>query len=188
MASMLRTYIASLVSKFHATYNHYYQIVQILSKNNPPPSLAVLGIPQNSQVAPTENDTSSKSILDSIFDGILLAVPKHRRSIEKRLFRKHRYTSFMEYGTPKNTIIPCLECGQFKEKGHLCKNCYEKVRLETKEMQAKMGEDLQFNAPRQEVEFVYEGEKAENKNTFVVNMGKSRPSWFSKHLLNKTGY
>ncbi|KAH9523174.1 54S ribosomal protein L32, mitochondrial [Bulinus truncatus] len=186
-SSLIKTYLATFVGKINITFSRCHQMLQILSRNNPPPSMAVLGIPLNSSNNGNFEKQSAKSLLDSIFDGILLAVPKHRRSIEKRLHRKHRFTNFVEHGTAKNNIIPCLECGNFKEKGHLCKHCYDKVRLETKEMQSKMGEDLQFNVPRQEVEFVYEGERVENNNKYVVNMDKSRPSWFPKHLLNKTG-
>ncbi|CAG5128555.1 unnamed protein product, partial [Candidula unifasciata] len=89
--------------------------------------------------------------------------------------RKHSFTRFMEHAMPKNTIIPCLKSGNFKDKGHLCGHCYD-----------KMGEDLHFNIPRLEVDFVYESEKAP-EGKFVVKIDKPRPGWFPKRLMNKAG-
>ncbi|CAL1536612.1 unnamed protein product [Lymnaea stagnalis] len=188
MATSLKTFVTSFVGKLNLSLNNLRAVIYLINGNHPPPAFAVTGCYTDLTASQKDNldQNSAKSLLDSIFDGILLAVPKHRRSLEKRLFRKHRFTNFMEYATPKTTIVPCLECGNFREKGHLCKHCYEKVQLETKEMQAKMGDDLQFNVPRQEVEIVYAGESGSD-GKFVVNMEKQRPSWFPKNLLNKTG-
>lgn len=107
--------------------NHFHELnsfqrsikicTQFFLFKGPPPAFAVAGCPSTLSTLDTN---SCHSPLDSIFDGILLAVPKFRRSIEKRLHRKHRFTGFMEHGTPKSNIIPCLECGNFKEKGYLC--------------------------------------------------------------------
>ncbi|BFZ14789.1 hypothetical protein BsWGS_17827 [Bradybaena similaris] len=181
MVAFVRTLVSSLSQN---CTNGLKILIQTWMRNGPPPAFALAACPS---AFPTQHcNSSSESPLTSIFDGILLAVPKFRRSLEKRLFRKHRFTGFMENAMPKNTIIPCLECGNFKEKGHLCGHCYDKVRKETKEMQAKLGDDLHFNVPRSEMEFVYENEKgAEGK--FVVNMEKPRPNWFPRRLLNKTG-
>ncbi|GFR91943.1 39S ribosomal protein L32, mitochondrial-like [Elysia marginata] len=118
MASPMRVFILSF-SKRCATALSNFRIL-IDSYTGPPSgALAVLGSPTSE---PSQAANQPNSILDSIFDGVLYAVPKHRRSVEKRLFRKHRFTSFMEHGTPKTNIVVCLECGRFKEKGHLCGN------------------------------------------------------------------
>ena len=66
-------------------------------------------------------------------------------------------------------------------------HCYGEVRKETKAMQEKMGDVLEYNVPRSEMVFVYDGEKAESEGKHVVSMEKKRPSWFPKQLLNKTG-
>ncbi|XP_059171873.1 large ribosomal subunit protein bL32m-like [Physella acuta] len=187
MGTIMRAVYLSLLEQWRVSASNIRILVSFMTRKDPPSALAIAGCP--SAISPSEDlHKSSKSMLDSIFDGLLLAVPKHRRSIEKRLYRKHRYTAFMEYGTPKSTIVPCLECGNYREKGHLCKHCYDKVCLETKEMKAKLGEDIKYNVPMQEIEFVYNGEAADNSGgKLVINMNKSRPSWFSKNLLNKTG-
>uniref|UniRef100_A0A0B6Z9J0 Large ribosomal subunit protein bL32m n=1 Tax=Arion vulgaris TaxID=1028688 RepID=A0A0B6Z9J0_9EUPU len=185
MASFIRTFVLTFSHKWNISMNNLQLLANILSRKGPPPAFAIAACPS---LMPTQSSNSSppQSGLDSIFDGILLAVPKFRRSLEKRLFRKHNFCGFMEHAEKKKNIIPCLECGHFREKGHLCENCYNNVRQETKEMQAKMGDDLLFNVPRSEVEFVYEGEK-EVGDKYTVKMEKPRPSWFPKQLLNKTG-
>ena len=60
------------------------------------------------------------------------------------------------------------------------------MHRETKEMQEKMGDVLKFDAPRSEMEFIYENEKPTD-GTYVVKMNKPRPSWFPRSLLDKTG-
>ena len=49
-----------------------------------------------------------------------------------------------------------------------------------------MGDDLKFDVPRSEMEFIYENEKPA-EGTYVVKMSKARPNWFPRRLLNKTG-
>ncbi|CAG5122486.1 unnamed protein product [Candidula unifasciata] len=184
MVAIVRAFLSSLSQKWNISTSGLQSLINMWMRNGPPPALALAACP--SALPAQQSNSSAESPLTSIFNGILLAVPKHRRSLEKRLFRKHRFTGFMEHAMPKNTIIPCLECGNFKEKGHLCGHCYDKVRKETKEMQVKMGDDLHFNIPRSEVDFVYESEKAP-EGKFVVKMEKPRPGWFPKRLMNKTG-
>ena len=82
---------------------------------DPPPALAV-AFP-NTQPEQRKNVSSD---LKSIFDGILHAVPKKRRSLEMRWRRKFAYAQYFEHAIPKSNIIPCLECGNNKEKGYLC--------------------------------------------------------------------
>ena len=67
-------------------------------------------------------------------------------------------------------------------------NCYEKVREETERMKEAMGVDtLQYNAPHNEVVFLYEddpqSEREKHKDKYVVDMGNKRPSWFHQSLL-----
>ncbi|RUS73495.1 hypothetical protein EGW08_018735 [Elysia chlorotica] len=184
MASSMRSFTLSFNKRFTKALTNLRFIIESF-RGPPSGALAILGSP-SSVPSQTSNQHSSTSILDSIFDGMLYAVPKFRRSLEKRQFRKHRFSGFMEHGTPKTNIVPCLECGNFKEKGHLCEHCYNRVRAETNDMQAKMGDDLKFDVPRSEMEFVYENEKP-TQGTYVVKMTKPRPDWFPRRLLNKTG-
>ncbi|GFO47583.1 39S ribosomal protein l32, mitochondrial [Plakobranchus ocellatus] len=183
MASPIRGFTLSFKKRWASVIN---DIRIIFDSFTGPPSGALATLDMSPHQLPRTEAPDPRSSLASIFDSILYAVPKHRRSVEKRLHRKHRFTGFMEYGTPKTNIIPCLECGNFKEKGHLCKYCYEKVRAETNEMQAKMGDKLQFDVPRSEMEFIYDNE-TKSEGTYAVQMSKPRPSWFPRKLLNKTG-
>lgn len=70
-------------------------------------------------------------------------------------------------------------------------HCYENVRTETEQMQAKIQAQLGLQPVEQEVIVLYEGEKGEQPQEYwhgkrVVEMPKQRPAWFSKNLLQKT--
>ncbi|XP_064594518.1 large ribosomal subunit protein bL32m-like [Liolophura sinensis] len=133
------------------------------------------------------HDRQGSSVIESIFDSRLWAVPKFRRSLERRMTRRMGGEKHFEtYGQPKNNIVACLECGHWHEKHTICGHCYAKVREETKHMQEAMGEEANFYAPQKEVAFLYEGEKDENsQEKFVVHLKKRRPEWFSKSLTSK---
>lgn len=140
----------------------------------------------------TKDRTPSRSLKDLIGDGILWAVPKHRRTIEKRLKRK--------FGIPdlnwkplrvKTHLRSCNQCGHDYEAGVLCTNCYNKVREETKQMQDQIQEQLGLSPVEQDVVVLYEGERSEQPTESlngkrIVEMPKPRPIWFTKNLLQKT--
>lgn len=58
-------------------------------------AFALAGMPTTYDKIPSQ--TSSRSLKDIIGDGILWAVPKHRRTIEKRLKRKFGKNSISKY-------------------------------------------------------------------------------------------
>lgn len=61
------------------------------------------------------------SLKDLIGDGYLLAVPKFRRTIEKRLKRKYGHPDYhMKILLPKTNLKMCLDCGHHHERGVLC--------------------------------------------------------------------
>lgn len=69
--------------------------------------------------------------------------------------------------------------------------CYKKVIDETKAIQETIQEKLGLNPIDKEVVVVYDGEKNEKQSEFwegkrVVEMKKTRPSWFSKNLTQQT--
>lgn len=67
------------------------------------------------------HDQLGSSILESIFDSRLWAVPKSRRSLERRMTRRMGGLKHFEtYGRPKNNIVACLECGHWHEKHTIC--------------------------------------------------------------------
>ncbi|XP_005112517.3 39S ribosomal protein L32, mitochondrial [Aplysia californica] len=187
MAARMKQGLSSLVQKLDVVRHRLVLLEHIISGKYPPPALAVAASPTALSGTESQQTPNGETDLKSIFDGFMLAVPRARRTIETRLRRKMAFTGYFEHAWKKRNIVPCLECGNFKEKGHLCLFCYEKVRAETKEMQAKMGDDLKFKVPQSEVVFVYEGDAANTEGKHVVSMNKQRPSWFPKQLLNKTG-
>ncbi|XP_063218092.1 large ribosomal subunit protein bL32m [Bacillus rossius redtenbacheri] len=125
-------------------------------------------------------------------DGMLWAVPKSRRSVEKRLKRKFGHPDYVyKLLQPKRNLLVCSNCGHHHEAGVLCPHCYEKIRLETEAMQTKIEAELGLSPVEQEVIVLYEGEAEAEPNEFwkgkrIVEMDKPRPSWFSKNLLQKT--
>ncbi|KAM8703955.1 hypothetical protein ACLKA7_008561 [Drosophila subpalustris] len=155
------------------------------------PALAYL-VQQHSSSINSSNPSQSFNLKDIIGDGVLWAVPKHRRSVEKRLNRK--------FGVPeynwkplkeKRNLRSCQKCGHDHELGVLCPFCYDKVRKETQLMQDKIQEQLGLEAIEQEVVVLYEGEKGEQsadylKGKRIVEMQKPRPMWFTKNLLQKS--
>ncbi|XP_045210333.2 39S ribosomal protein L32, mitochondrial-like [Mercenaria mercenaria] len=133
---------------------------------------------------------SSESILADLFEPILYAVPRNRRSLERRRMRKFSLPD-METARVKKNIIICLNCGHPHERQTICGNCYSKVREETKKMREAMDEDkYYYDHPRQEVTYLYKGEEDVKdipmyKGRYLVEVDRERPSWFSKDLLKK---
>lgn len=72
---------------------------------------------------PIPCDTSAPfSLKDLIGDGFLWAVPKNRRTIEKRLKRKYGSPEYvLKILLPKTTIRVCNQCGHDFEVGLLCR-------------------------------------------------------------------
>ena len=61
-----------------------------------------------------------ESVLSDLRDGILWAVPKSRRSLAKRRWRrKHQALK------PRNDIEDCVVCGGKKLQGHICTECFK---------------------------------------------------------------
>ncbi|KAJ8870675.1 hypothetical protein PR048_029699 [Dryococelus australis] len=125
-------------------------------------------------------------------DAILWAVPKSRRTIEKRMQRKFGHPDYVyKMLLPKNNLLVCNNCGHYHKAGVLCPHCYEKIREETEAIQKKIQEELGLTPVEQEVIVLYEGEAAAEPSEFwkgkrVVEMAKPRPPWFSRNLLEKT--
>jgi len=138
------------------------------------------------------NDKAVSTRVDfgELFDGFLWgAVPKNRRSRERRATRQWGHHKITDYMTPKRNLIECLDCAKYHEAHTICGNCYQKVREETEAMKAKIDPDKRmFDIPQTEVVYVYQGEEDTRKTfngKFVVEMNKPRPEWFPKNLLTK---
>lgn len=66
--------------------------------------------------------TSLTNIQQLFGDSILWAVPKHRRTIEKRLKRKFGcLEDFYKMLMPRTDLLVCNHCGHNYEKRHLCR-------------------------------------------------------------------
>ena len=90
--------------------------------------ISILHNRQCSQLLPmsaaiTNNDSTSNRLLNyliDIWDGLLLAAPKKRRSIAKR-----RHLRNFKALKPRNDIEDCVVCGSKKLRGKLCQNCFQ---------------------------------------------------------------
>lgn len=77
-------------------------------------------------VSPVESlKPSSHGLIDiqQLFkDSILWAVPKHRRTIEKRLKRKFGcINDFYKMLMPRTDLLACNHCGHYYQRRHLCR-------------------------------------------------------------------
>lgn len=172
MANMLRRFIVD----FEQTILRW---TNLFTESKPVLCFVTVGADEKS----TGNHSS---VLDSIFGSTLWAVPKSRRSVERRWTRKMGEIGHFEHARPKKNLIACLECGHWHESHTICGNCYKKVREETKAMQKTFGDDLKYDHPLKEVVFLYDDEVLEDHtDKYVVKMDKSRPKWFHKSLLTR---
>lgn len=132
------------------------------------------------------------TVQDLIGDGILWGVPKHRKTIEKRLKNRFGTPGLSSKMIPERTHLRvCNNCGHHHEVGVLCPTCYEKVRKETELMQEKIKDELKLTPIESEVVVLYDGEKGEKPDEFwkgkrIVEMEKPRPNWFSRNLMQKS--
>lgn len=171
----------------------FEQAIQtIFGRGFPPGSLCAIdcnGFPNESKPVSANRFGSLKEIFDN---GILWAVQKHRRSLEirhKRRFGVEKY--IWKPPVAKTNILVCMNCGHHYEAGRLCGHCYEKVKLETKEMQDAIQQELGLSPVEENVIVLYNGEKESKpvefwKNQRIVEMPKKRPSWFHQNLLEPT--
>jgi len=157
----------------------------------PPGSLGVL-VESISKVSQSTQQSQPFSIKDFIGDGFLWAVPKHRRTIEKRMKMKYGSPNYhMKILQPKHQLKLCDNCGFHFEANHLCPTCYDKVRKETELIKDKIMSKLKLDKVESEVVVLYDGEKGQQSDEFwkgkrIVEMEKPRPSFFSKNLLQKS--
>lgn len=64
------------------------------------------------------------SIHDIMKDGILWAVPKNRRTIEKRMSRRMGLVDkHNKMQLPQTDMIVCNQCGHDYKRGYLCSKC-----------------------------------------------------------------
>jgi len=88
------------------------------------PALAVNVGENRMRTSVCENHVRSpadaKSLIDSIYNGFLFAVPKKRRSRERRATRRFGWTKIQDYMTPRRNLVECLDCGEWHEGHTIC--------------------------------------------------------------------
>lgn len=162
----------------------------LLGRRYPPDAYCIASV--DSVPSKTTNTSETFSTENLMKDAILWAVPKTRRTIEKRLKRKFGLKERVwKMLGPKKNLMMCNTCGTHHEAGFLCPACYDKVQKETKQMQDTIQAELGLNPVEKEVIVLYEGEKEGYTEEFfegkrIVEMKKERPPWFSKNLLQKS--
>lgn len=111
--------VCSLITSTPAKYylfdlnlHHYYYSFNINFKNVL--ELCIAGVDANN---------FEPNLLEPEKDfGILWAVPKSRRTVEKRRMRKYGWPDHVwKPLVPKNNLIPCTTCGSSHEAGYLCR-------------------------------------------------------------------
>ncbi|KAI0980909.1 hypothetical protein GJ496_002802 [Pomphorhynchus laevis] len=122
-------------------------------------------------------------------NSIFWTVPKCRRSISKRRFRRlidMPGSQFRRFSKPRNDLDVCLRCGHWYEKGRLCRVCYNIVKKETNRMQEALNtDDFRLNNLYKEVEFTYDNEQPKDKTKTEVKLEGKRPNWFTDRLRSK---
>ncbi|GAB1866640.1 Large ribosomal subunit protein bL32m [Camponotus japonicus] len=186
MASGLINRLCSVFQRFEQT------ISQTIFGRGFPPGLCAIdcgSFPNDSKLS---NHFGNRSLEEILKNGILWAVPKKRRTIEKRLSRRFGVEKyFWKPPVPKTNLLICVNCGHNYKAGRLCGHCYEKVKLETKEIQEAIQKELGLQPVEENVIVLYDGEKDDKTYQFwksqrVVEMPKKRPSWFHRNLLEPT--
>ncbi|KAK2588643.1 hypothetical protein KPH14_006409 [Odynerus spinipes] len=180
----------SIINRLTSAFQKVEQALKIIfGRGFPPEALCAIDCHGGLRYPYTPNNPDRFSLKDIIGDGFLWAVPKRRRSIEKRLKRRFGHPDYhWKPPVPKTNLLMCPNCGGHYEAGHLCGHCYEKVKIETKEMQDAIQAKLGLSPVEEDVIVIYEGEKEGKTDDFwkkqrVVEMPKKRPEWFNQNLL-----
>ncbi|XP_046398190.1 39S ribosomal protein L32, mitochondrial [Ischnura elegans] len=184
MAALLRSVVRLLnetISTVEATFSASFRGFQ--------PQVAVCGEPCFDR-SPSSGGTTIED--EFLQNGILWAVPKNRRTVEKRLKRKFGNPHYhLKLLVPRNDIRVCDHCGHCHEENVLCPNCYAKVKQETEAIQSSIQNSLGLSPVEKDVVVLYEGEREQHPSDYwkgkrIVEMNRPRPAWFSRNLLQKS--
>ncbi|KAK6644386.1 hypothetical protein RUM43_000653 [Polyplax serrata] len=174
-----------LLSKFHDTI--FNSFIPPFPKDAL--QLAAINLPN----CGLENNHKPRQVnlIELLKSTVLWAVPKRRKSIEKRRTKRFgclRYVYKMLL--PKTNILICTKCGSYHEAGVLCAKCYQRIKDETELMQEKIEQHLGISPVEEEVVVLYEDDNRSNNEFFegkrIVEMNKPRPKIFSNNLLQKS--
>lgn len=105
-----------LTRTFVLTSKHFYRICL------PSVGIVALVTPQSASLPIPSDIAAPYSLKDLIGDGFLWAVPKNRRTVEKRWKRKFGSPEYvLKILLPKTTLRVCNHCGHDFEVGLLCR-------------------------------------------------------------------
>jgi len=127
---------------------------------------------------------------DKKSEGFVWGVPKGRRTLEVRTERKFGYKRWVwKPFVPLTDLRVCDNCGHHYRAKHLCRNCYEKVKAETKAIREAVEAKLGDAPEDQSIVVLYENDAkpvdSAPKKNLIVEMKKERP-WFSQNLLQRS--
>ncbi|XP_078332089.1 large ribosomal subunit protein bL32m-like [Crassostrea virginica] len=91
---------------------------------------------------PEKSDKGSHSLsLEECFENILrAAVPKTRRSRERRMMRKLGHYKLFQKEHFNEKIEICLTCGNYYRRGFLCDHCYNVAKQKTMKIWKEIGD------------------------------------------------
>ncbi|XP_060841233.1 large ribosomal subunit protein bL32m [Rhopalosiphum padi] len=170
-------------------YTDFDAFCHMILGHAPPPALSFASTAETLKPSISALTNVQRLFGDSIF----WAVPKHRRTIEKRLKRKFGcINDFYKILLPRTDLLTCNQCGHSYQRRHLCANCYKRVKDETTEFQEVIEKELGLKPIEQEVVVLYKGEKTKQpveefwKGKRIIELKREKPSWFSRNLLQRT--
>lgn len=173
--------LSNLIARYHQLITD--QLIRYSRLFFPSPSFAFVDLPSS----PSPSSSPSSFLPDT---SILLA-QKHRATIERRRIRRHSdlpMSLMIKYGTPRQDLHQCLECGTWHEKKTICGHCYDRIRKETQAMKDAFPNKDEFhhNHPQEEIVYVYKNDPTiSDGKKRLVEIPRERPNWFSKNLIPK---
>lgn len=164
-------------------------LVWMLWPKGPPPMVAAAGHPITTHH--TTEHHPARALEDAMEEGFLWAVPKHRRSRERRLIRKFGLENKHKKMLPYRKLLTCDDCGHVHEPGRLCPNCYGENKKITQAMQEAMVSMQGLSPVEHEALPIFKGEKVNTKDGFhegkrIFEVPTERPKWFSNRLTVKS--
>lgn len=112
------------LNQFSFQYLGRYVIISVIFRLILLEPLCLVACPNYAPGYADNRPSKSFSLKDLLGDGILWAVPKHRKSLERRLKAKFGNPKYhMKIYSPKTTLRICMQCGHDHEVGVLCRKC-----------------------------------------------------------------
>ncbi|KAF2366862.1 Ribosomal protein L32p [Trinorchestia longiramus] len=179
-----KTLLVSIEQRLRYFDENVQHLIRILlAQHHPPPPGAVSLVPLDPRLpsvevpCPANQETGYPNT--SLEDGLLWAVPKNRRTREKRLTRKHA----VEKRLPVKKLFMCSNCGGPYEAGRLCPVCYAQIKDVTQTLYEKVQDKFGLSPIEKDILAVYKGETPpRDTDRVIIEVPKPRPSFFTRNL------